>query len=320
MIVRDESVDPPLEFRRGEDYVVDGPAGIITLVPGTTIPRPGEIVVSYVVPQIHNVSPVYTKNIFSSARPLAPKLEYVVPVLSWSGDGTDQPSVRTGNMLRVYMQRPWWTSGDEEKLAVVVWRPGFLQVDPPDELKPLVSMFGFDPVFDSDVTAARPTRFSFPLGQPVDGTTVDNAQVGLTLAETGTVVDIAAHDVRYDPDRDLWYCDIAVNPGNSERSYMPFVRLALARYQPNSLPGVHLSRVVLGRLHAADARPFGVGDRVVAYDVDGSPCLDAATPQSRTVICLLSCASRVELERPGVTDPNLKWATANVRNYDPTSR
>ena len=106
-------------------------------------------------------------------------------------------------------------------------------------------MLGFDPVFDSDVTAARPTRFSFPLGQPVDGTTVDNAQVGLTLAETGTVVDIAAHDVRYDPDRDLWFCDVAVNPGNSEQSYMPFVRLALARYQPNSLPGVHLSRVAL---------------------------------------------------------------------------
>jgi hypothetical protein len=38
--------------------------------------------------------------------------------------------------------------------------------------------------------------------------------------------------VHWDNDRGLWYCDIELDPG---RSYMPFVRLALVRYQPNAI-------------------------------------------------------------------------------------
>jgi hypothetical protein len=66
------------------------------------------------------------------------------------------------------------------------------------------------------------------------------------------LVDIAPHDVFYDPDRQLWYCDIEVTWG---ASYYPFIRLALARYQPTSVPGAHLSKVVL-----ADFMPL-VSDR-----------------------------------------------------------
>jgi hypothetical protein len=52
---------------------------------------------------------------------------------------------------------------------------------------------------------------------------------------------VAGHKVEYDKDRKLWFSDIVVGAGNS---YYPFVRLALARYQPNSIPEVELSRVV----------------------------------------------------------------------------
>src|SRR5205823_702893 len=54
-------------------------------------------------------------------------------------------------------------------------------------------------------------------------------------------VDIAPHDVFYDDKRRLWYCDIEVNWG---AAYWPFIRLALARYQPVSLDSAHLSNVV----------------------------------------------------------------------------
>ena len=52
------------------------------------------------------------------------------------------------------------------------------------------------------------------------------------------------HQVSYDDahGRRLWYCDIQMDMGEA---YFPFVRLALARYQPQSLPNAHLSRVVL---------------------------------------------------------------------------
>ena len=54
---------------------------------------------------------------------------------------------------------------------------------------------------------------------------------------------VAGHAVAFDPERKLCYCDVQVYLG---MSYWPFVRLALARYQPNSIdtPSVHLSRVV----------------------------------------------------------------------------
>jgi len=48
---------------------------------------------------------------------------------------------------------------------------------------------------------------------------------------------------KFDPARKLWYCDIELAAGSS---YQPFVRLGLCRYQPHSIDGHHLSRVVIG--------------------------------------------------------------------------
>jgi hypothetical protein len=53
---------------------------------------------------------------------------------------------------------------------------------------------------------------------------------------------VAAHEVSYDSDRQLWYSDIELSPG---LAYFPFVRLALARFQPESIDDAHLSPIVL---------------------------------------------------------------------------
>jgi hypothetical protein len=70
-------------------------------------------------------------------------------------------------------------------------------------------------------------------------------------------INVAGHTVGYDTSRKLWYCDMEIDAGNT---YFPFIRLALARYQPHSLyraitgpdtlvdttrENVHLSRVIL---------------------------------------------------------------------------
>jgi hypothetical protein len=66
---------------------------------------------------------------------------------------------------------------------------------------------------------------------------------GISLAELpGAAADVAAFPVHYDEQRRLWYCDVVMEPG---RSYYPFVRLALARFQPHSVQGVHLSTLLL---------------------------------------------------------------------------
>ena len=97
-----------------------------------------------------------------------------------------------------------------------------------------VTRWGNDPIWGSDTPDSGPWIHQFPLRTQV-GT-------GLSLAEApGNTVAAIGHRPRFDPARGLWYCDIDIDAGTS---YFPFVRLGLARYQPSSIPGTHLSRVV----------------------------------------------------------------------------
>ena len=171
----------------------------------------------------------------SSAKPAAPSILYAVPIFGWKGAaGT---SVRKGRALRVYLNRPWFSSGDNEQLGVILW-PGKMPTDTDglEEAKQAVTMIGSDPIWGSDSTPQNLTITDF-------GNAGQSSPSGLPLDELkGKPVDVAAHDVGYDPDRRLWYCDIAID---SRDSYFPFVRLALARFQPISVSGAHLSKVIL---------------------------------------------------------------------------
>ena len=75
---------------------------------------------------------------------------------------------------------------------------------------------------------------NFPAAVASETATVD--EIG------GKSVLVVGHRVQYDAGRGLWYCDIELSLG---RSYFPFVRLALVRYQPHALPDAKISRVVL---------------------------------------------------------------------------
>jgi hypothetical protein len=246
----------------------------------------------------------------STARPAAPEIMYVLPAFKWEKqDGAVRRHIRRGNAVRVWLGRPWFSSGDGEQLAVVL-EPGSRLVDgwkhvdtmfqsaalesaaqkpsgsrtfkratadtagaamraqttfksspaselasefldvglnvlgppPPtaEEIRtmlvPYVTQWGSDPVWESALPLHPPTVGDFlrRVGFATD----------LTLDELSSAarVVVAAHDVFWSPERKLWYCDIEINAGNP---YFPFVRLALARYQPHSVTGAHLSRVVM---------------------------------------------------------------------------
>jgi hypothetical protein len=172
----------------------------------------------------------------SSARPMAPRVAYILPLFGWS-KGLVGQSVRKGNALRVYLERPWFSSGDGEKLAVVLC-PGKLPAsdDELDRIKPYVSMIGQDPLWKS----AR-TPGNLPLASFLNKH--ESSRLGLPLAELDDgMVDVAAFDVDYDHEKGMWFADIELNAGDS---YTPFIRLALARYQPVSVDRAHLSPVIL---------------------------------------------------------------------------
>jgi hypothetical protein len=251
------------------------------------------------------------RDILSSARPAAPDVVSIVPTFQWQTSETGGTTVHTrrGNGVRVYVRRPWFSSGDGEQLGVVLRNPvervfqeqprpvlshtrvdrahgyanlvtaapvtsraggAFERVEaaPAADVQPLAEMeavvtpveeslvipsvsiaalvhdplggyvttWGSDPVWRSANPTESPSAFGFPAHVSFGA--------NLTLQElpSGYQVAVAGHAVQYREDRQLWFCDVDVDMGDA---YFPFVRLALARYQPKSVDDAHLSRVVM---------------------------------------------------------------------------
>ncbi len=107
------------------------------------------------------IGPVVQVSVPSSARPAAPIVHSVIPLFRWS-DATEpeQPmSRRHGRRagVRIYLERPWFSSGNGELLGVLLARGGDDNFGPPTEDQsgfPFVSKWGADP----DLAGARRSR------------------------------------------------------------------------------------------------------------------------------------------------------------------
>lgn len=197
----------------------------------------------------------------SSARPLAPQIEYIIPTFEWEEERHDDGVSRRrgGNSLRVYMSGDWFSSGEGELLGVVlahgpqIFTPDGLTAAegqalgnpyapvPPEKLQPYVTRWGIDPIWLSGLVHQTPTVHHFPeaTGRATDLTLAENPPIPADQPVWGVAV--AGHPVAYDSERQLWYSDILIDAGPS---YYPFIRLALARFQPCSVAGTELSRVI----------------------------------------------------------------------------
>lgn len=174
----------------------------------------------------------------STQAPEVPRVVYVVPTFRWQRNlGTTlatQTSTRFGNGLRVYLERPWYSSGDGELLGVVLLGDGARFDTIPEPMMPFVTQWGLDPLFDTTLPKEMAKTGDF------------SARVlseNVPLLENNANVHVVGHRVQWDDARKLWYCDIELDAG--WRTYMPFVRLALVRYQPQAIAGMKVSRVTL---------------------------------------------------------------------------
>lgn len=168
----------------------------------------------------------------ATAPPDLPQVLYVVPTFRWDRSVRGR-SQRLGNGLRVYLERPWFSSGNGELLGVVLQPDNGKFADLPAERIPYLTQWGRDPLWDSNTPGDVASANAF-------GAAVHTEQV--LLREDGLPATIAGHRVYFDPARKLWYCDIELNTGNS---YTPFVRLSLVRFQPHALAEAKISRTVL---------------------------------------------------------------------------
>lgn len=169
----------------------------------------------------------------STARPQPPILLSTVPAFAWDRPpaalGETATHRRRGGLLRVELKRPWFLTGDGEMLAVVVGATNA----PPVPLRPFLTQSGRDPIWNTPGTDHWLTANAF----------ADTAGPVATVAlpEAGASVVVVPYRPLFASGR--WYADIAL-PTVAGAVYSPFVQLALARYQPQSLDGLELSQVV----------------------------------------------------------------------------
>jgi hypothetical protein len=227
------STDGTVSYRRDVDYDADPAAGTIGRLDGGKIPAGTGIEVALVPLPVSRTSGTIVKDIPSTVRPDAPKVAWIVPTFGWSEtsaqSGRQHTRVRSGGGLRIFLERPWYSSGVGEQLAVLLADGA----EPTDgsHLADVVTQLGADPIVARvDGPGRYPTKEQLTLAKI--------RATGRTLPGVAGTVAVAAHDVTWDAERQRWACDIVLPPG---RSYQPFVRLVVARYQHGSLDGVELS-------------------------------------------------------------------------------
>ncbi|WP_171162033.1 hypothetical protein [Streptomyces sp. I05A-00742] len=250
----------------------------------------------------------------SSRRPEPPDVSHLVPTVRWEQtvDHTQHRVTRTRRHagFRVHLRRPWFSSGDDELLAVVL-ESGTGPADPdlPDEL---VTRCGTDPVWADPTTLPRLTPQNFP-GAALTAS-------GRVLAEpvggSPATVSVAAFAPGFDHELGLWTCDIDVDlgPAAGTTAYFPYLRLALARYQPYSVDPLHLSKVVtadfLQLLPDRTVTATMTSAGAIRLELSGPVALNALGKRVGTGQTAMAASRRVlaTVERRAVGSGDLDWA------------
>jgi hypothetical protein len=187
-----------------------------------------------------------TLHVPSTAPPAPPDISYVVPTFRRKDSsrnthdaGAERSAEQIGEGLRVYMHRGWFSSGKGERLALVVATPRT-----PEGLQQEVSAWGMNPLRDS---APLPGRLQL---EHVWGGVERINDWPLEAGTAGLVI----FEVNFSEAHELPFADIEFL---SQRSFMPFVRLALARYQEHAIDTCKLSRIA-----QADFVPLAPGRSV----------------------------------------------------------
>jgi hypothetical protein len=244
----------------------------------------------------------------ASAPPLPPRIAQILPTFKHVTSSTSNRF--TG--LRIYLERPWCSSGVGELLGVVFKRGGG---DPTPDERVYVSLLGRDPVWN--VAAANPLSASSlgpdttqvtPIGAPgTQPRRLSYAAAPLDSTATSAtnpahpLVDIVAYVPQYNPDRRLWFVDLDFL---AQDAYFPFVSLALVRYQPNAIDGAHVSPVVradMVQLAPGRYASVTVNGASVGVSVSGAHAASARAGASDVM--------RVILERRSAGTGDLGWST-----------
>ncbi len=265
----------------GADYTVDAATGTITRLAGSRLPVGQDVEVDFLRLPINRRSdevgfpgvPVIFPN---TSVPGAVAIEEVLPAFrrSRGNEGPNDLFVsHSGQVIRVWLRRPWFTTGVGELLGVLVGGPG----DVP------VTEYARDPLSPTMV----PSRSSAGEFEFLDA-------VERVLDVEGLGVDLVAYDVQFDDERELWFADIAIG---IDLGYRPLVKLSLVRYQPESVVGASISEPVV-------TEPIRLGpNRTTSLLRDGDDIeIDVFGRELGNEVLV-----RFQERRDDVADPDLGW-------------
>ncbi len=180
----------------------------------------------------------------NTSLPAPPLVHSVIPLFRWE-EGTEpaQPMARRRvrrSGVRVYLERPWFTTGADEQLGVV------LATGQTRPTTTFTSQWGGDPFWIGSNVADREAvqvtdllsalglddydSVAGPSGKPERYPSADDPNV---------TVMVIPYRPQYSLERHKWFVDIGF-----PARFWPFVQLSLVRYQPYSVPGRHISKPV----------------------------------------------------------------------------
>ncbi|MFI1379806.1 hypothetical protein [Embleya sp. NPDC020886] len=231
-----------------------------------------------------------THTVRSSAKPAAPHVSGTFLTLGFETSGSLPDGLvrrRRGGGFRVYLSRPWYSSGDGELLAVVLGVEGDEQ---PPQAHPFITLMGRDPIRAS-APVFLPSASNFPGAQIT-------SDVALPEVFDGFTVTAAGFEPTFDGPSGRWFCDIDVDTGDG---YLPFLRPAFARLQQRSLEGCQLSPIVLAdTLRLLPERTLTVtGTDPLTVQLTGPTYHDDNSPPT--------VRAGLQLRDPAVPDPVLGW-------------
>lgn len=299
-------------YRRGVDFDLEGTDNLqLVRLPAGSIPANGVVDVTYVPLPIarrtddEGAAP-FPLVVPSSVKPAPLQIEDALLAVKRTQTVTATSSTveHDGQQVRLWLSRPWFSSGVGELVGVVTDR-----------------VLGGVPA--TTIIARDVVNPSADVTSPVAGNFGNRSHTLVGIGPGPEPVDgfgpwtVLGHDVAYHEESGRWRCDIGVQTAPANQiGYRPFVRLHVCRFQPESVNGVWTSAVQeLDPLQLGVKRTIAATfDDLSAFDFDinvlvtgtgHDPVVTNVTGNERTNVITAS----IQEADPSIADDDLRWQT-----------